>query len=174
MEMLNVYIVVSMHIQKYDLTLSNSKLTFKKMKRQRWNLSKCCHLIKTRRKTRPHNNFILANVLNAYLAFYLYFIITVLIECVLLVLNKYAIIILKIKKRHFEVTCNVYLQFECILFIYPNSVSQHHSHFKNISDFFYWKLKMICVLKHDHTRIQICTSGHCRYFKATTASRYAR
>lgn len=87
-------------------------------------------------KTRPHNNFILANVLNAYLAFYLYFIITVLIECVLLVLKKYAIIILKIKKRHFEVTGNVYLQFECILFIYPTSVSQHHSHFKNISDFF--------------------------------------
>lgn len=91
---------------------------------------------KTRRKTRPHNNFILANVLNAYLAFYLYFIITVLIECVLLVLNKYAIIILKIKKRHFEVRGNVYLQFECILFIYPTSVSQHHSDFKNVSDFF--------------------------------------
>lgn len=30
MEMLNVYIVVSMHIQKYDLTLFDSKLTFKK------------------------------------------------------------------------------------------------------------------------------------------------
>lgn len=28
--MLNVYIVVSMHIQKYDLILFNSKLTLKK------------------------------------------------------------------------------------------------------------------------------------------------
>lgn len=33
--MLNVYIVVSMHIQKFDLTLFDSKLTLKKMKRQR-------------------------------------------------------------------------------------------------------------------------------------------
>lgn len=30
MEMLNVYIVVSMYIQKYDLILFNSKLIFKK------------------------------------------------------------------------------------------------------------------------------------------------
>lgn len=29
--MLNVYIVVSMHIQKYDLILFNSKLTLKQM-----------------------------------------------------------------------------------------------------------------------------------------------
>lgn len=46
----------------------------------------------------------------------------------------------KIKKRHYEVTGNVLLQYEFSLFINPNCVSQHHSHFKNILDFLLLKV----------------------------------